>query len=171
MPIVGELVTRGVPEHVRVDREWELGSFSGASNHLFRNPAVVRGIRRTWRQQAPAPAEWPQAANLSGGSATRKFALGGERTSGSPGESRLAWAAFSARPGRGRLKAVPAWLVGVADPPVTPAGPEASTRSLVAGHGQAQGRLSYCDQRFFDLDGSGRIAPRSQSCGFREAKS
>jgi hypothetical protein len=34
MPIVGELVTSGVPEHVRVNREWELGSFSGPSDHL-----------------------------------------------------------------------------------------------------------------------------------------
>jgi hypothetical protein len=32
--IVGELVTSGVPEHVRVNREWELGSFSGPSDHL-----------------------------------------------------------------------------------------------------------------------------------------
>ena len=34
MPIVGEFVTSGVPEHVRVNREWQLGSFSGPSNHL-----------------------------------------------------------------------------------------------------------------------------------------
>jgi len=34
MPIVGELVTSGVPEHVRVDREWELGGFSGPSDHF-----------------------------------------------------------------------------------------------------------------------------------------
>jgi hypothetical protein len=32
MPIVGELVTSGVPEHVRVDREWELGGFSDRSS-------------------------------------------------------------------------------------------------------------------------------------------
>jgi hypothetical protein len=34
VPIVGKLVTSGVPEHVRVNREWELGSFSGPSDHL-----------------------------------------------------------------------------------------------------------------------------------------
>ena len=34
MPIVGELVTSGVPEHVRMNREWELGSFSGPSDHF-----------------------------------------------------------------------------------------------------------------------------------------
>jgi hypothetical protein len=46
MPIVGELVTSGVPEHVRVDRERELGSFSGPSV-IFRNPAVVAGPPRS----------------------------------------------------------------------------------------------------------------------------
>jgi hypothetical protein len=42
MPIVGELVTSGMPEHVRVNREWELGGFSGPSDHL------QESCRRGW---------------------------------------------------------------------------------------------------------------------------
>jgi hypothetical protein len=41
MSIVGELVTSGVSEHVRMNREWELGSFSGPRDHL-------QGILQSW---------------------------------------------------------------------------------------------------------------------------
>ena len=34
MPIVGELIPSGVPKHVRVDREWQLGGLSGPGDHF-----------------------------------------------------------------------------------------------------------------------------------------
>jgi hypothetical protein len=47
MSIVGELVTSGVPQHVGVDREWELCGFSNPGAIVFRKPAVVAGPPRS----------------------------------------------------------------------------------------------------------------------------
>ena len=43
MPIVSQLVAGGVPEHVRMDREWELCSFSSPGNCLqeSRSPSRI----------------------------------------------------------------------------------------------------------------------------------
>ena len=46
VPIVGELVTSGVPEHVRVNREWELGGFSCPSDHF------QKSCRGRWRRRS-----------------------------------------------------------------------------------------------------------------------
>ena len=43
MPIIGELVASRVPEHVGMDREWELSGFSGP-NDCFKE---ARGRGRT----------------------------------------------------------------------------------------------------------------------------
>ena len=69
MPIVGELVTSGVPEHVRVDREWELGSSSGPSDHLQElhgglSPGAPRGAKNgnytngDWTAEAIEERKW-----------------------------------------------------------------------------------------------------------------
>ena len=34
MPIVGELIAGGVPQHVRVDWEWKLGGLSSPDDHF-----------------------------------------------------------------------------------------------------------------------------------------